>query len=33
MTKATQALHLALIRMLKGVADAWETWVRAQSVE
>lgn len=31
MSPDTVRLHLALIKLLKGVACAWEEWVRAKA--
>lgn len=30
MNPATKALHRTLIRLLRGVATAWEDWLNAQ---
>lgn len=33
MSRATQTLHEALIKLAKGVIKAWEQWVHDKAVE
>lgn len=33
MSAATATLHLALLRLAKGVLAAWESWLKAHGVK